>query len=99
MKRPDFGRYAMSIAGSEEVRAFVPAPLPPIPPLEFIGTVRAALDQALLALGRLDGAAAVLPDAHLLLYCTTAAAEYRQIPLRLECRPRPAGRVVRRLWN
>ncbi len=68
MKRPDFGRYAMSIAGSEEVRAFVPAPLPPIPPLELIGTVRAALDQALLALGRLDGAAAALPDAHLLLY-------------------------------
>jgi Fic family protein len=68
MNRPDFGRYAMSIAGSEEVRAFVPAPLPPIPPLELIGTVRAALDQALLALGRLDGAAAALPDAHLLLY-------------------------------
>src|SRR5229473_2271557 len=58
MKRPDFGRYAMSIAGSEEVRAFVPAPLPPIPPLELIGTVRAALDQALLALGRLDAAVA-----------------------------------------
>jgi Fic family protein len=68
MKRPDFGRYAMSIAGSEEVRAFVPAPLPPVPPLELIGTVRAALDQALLALGRLDGTAAALPDAHLLLY-------------------------------
>jgi Fic family protein len=58
----------MSIAGSDEVRAFVPAPLPPIPPLELIGPVRAALDQALLALGRLDGAAAALPDAHLLLY-------------------------------
>ena len=68
MKRPDFGRYAMSVAGSEEVRAFVPAPLPPVPPLELIGPVRAALDQALLALGRLDGAAAALPDAHLLLY-------------------------------
>jgi Fic family protein len=68
MKRPDFGRYAMSIAGSEEVRAFVPAPLPPAPPLELLGTVRTALDQALLALGRLDGAAAALPDAHLLLY-------------------------------
>src|SRR5260370_41291372 len=58
----------MSITGGEEVRAFVPAPIPPIPPLELIGTVRAALDQALLALGRLDGAAAALPDAHLLLY-------------------------------
>src|SRR5665213_4366038 len=68
MKRPDFGRYAMSIAGSEEVRAFVPAPLPPVPPLELIGPVRAALDQALLALGRLDGTAAAMPDARLLLY-------------------------------
>jgi hypothetical protein len=56
----------MSIAGSEEVRAFVPAPLPPIPPLELVGTVRTALEQALLALGRLDGAATALPDAHLL---------------------------------
>jgi Fic family protein len=68
MKRPDFGRYAMSIAGSEKVRAFVPAPLPPVPPLELVSTVRTALDQALLALGRLDGAATALPDAHLLLY-------------------------------
>jgi Fic family protein len=58
----------MSIARSDEVRAFVPAPLPPIRPLELIGSVRAALDQALLALGRLDGTAAALPDAHLLLY-------------------------------
>jgi Fic family protein len=68
MKRPGFGRYAISIAGSDKVRAFVPPPLPPIPPLELIGPVRTALDQALLALGRLDGVAAALPDAHLLLY-------------------------------
>jgi Fic family protein len=68
MKRPGFGRYAMSIAGSDKVRAFVPAPLPPAPPLELVGPLRVALDQALLALGRLDGAAAALPDAHLLLY-------------------------------
>jgi Fic family protein len=68
MRRPDFGRYAVSIAGSDEVSAFIPAPLPPVPPLELIGPVRAALDQALLALGRLDGAAAALPDAQLLIY-------------------------------
>ena len=48
MKRADFGRYAMPIAGSEEVRAFVPAPLPPIPLLELVGSIRVALDQALL---------------------------------------------------
>ena len=68
MKRSDAGRYVTSIAGSEEVRAFVPAPLPPVPALELIGAVRNSLDQGLLALGRLDGAAGTLPDAHLLLY-------------------------------
>jgi Fic family protein len=68
VKRSDAGRYVTSIAGSEEVRAFVPAPLPPVPALELIGAVRNSLDQGLLALGRLDGAAGTLPDAHLLLY-------------------------------
>src|SRR3984893_8082038 len=58
----------MSVAGSEEIRAFVPAPLPPIPALELIGHVRNSLDQGLLALGRLDGAAGTLPDTQLLLY-------------------------------
>jgi Fic family protein len=68
VKRSDTGRYVTSIAGGEEVRAFVPAPLPPVPALELIGHVRNSLDQGLLALGRLDGAAGTLPDAHLLLY-------------------------------
>jgi Fic family protein len=68
VKRSDTGRYVTSIAGGEEVRAFVPAPLPPVPALELIGRVRNSLDQGLLALGRLDGAAGTLPDAHLLLY-------------------------------
>lgn len=68
MKRPNTGRYAASIAGSEKVRAFIPAPLPPVPALELVGPVRNSLDQALLALGRLDGTAATLPDTHVLLY-------------------------------
>jgi Fic family protein len=68
VKRSDTGQYVASIAGNEEVRAFLPASLPPVPALELIGGVRNSLDQALLALGRLDGAAGVLPDAHLLLY-------------------------------
>src|SRR5260370_3926489 len=67
-KGADLGRYVTSIGGSEEVRAFVPAPLPPVPALELIGGVRNSLDQGLLELGRLDGAAGTLPDAHLLLY-------------------------------
>jgi len=68
LKRADLGRYVTSVAGSEEVRAFVPASLLSLPPLELTGGVRAALDQALLAVGRLDGAVSALPDAHLLLY-------------------------------
>lgn len=68
MKRSKVGRYATSTVGGELVRAFVPAPLPPKPPLKLSGTVQKALDEALLALGRLDGAAATLPDTQLLLY-------------------------------
>src|SRR4051794_8862224 len=68
MRRANTGGYAVSTAGSEQVRAFVPAPLPPDPPLDLQGSVRLALDDALLAVGRLDGAAATLPDVHLLLY-------------------------------
>jgi len=50
------------------VKAFVPAPLPPVPPLDLDGAARDALDAALLALGRLDGVSSVLPETHLLLY-------------------------------
>jgi Fic family protein len=68
MRRTDVGRYSVNVTGGESLRAFVPAPLPPAPPLHLEGAVRDALDQALLALGRLDGAAATLPDVQLLLY-------------------------------
>jgi Fic family protein len=68
MKRAEVGAYAVSTAGGERVRAFIPTPLPPQPPLDLHGPVRDALDQALLAVGRLDGAAATLPDVRLLLY-------------------------------
>lgn len=52
----------------EKVRAFVPPNLPPSPPLTFTAGDQAALDRALLTLGRLDGVATTLPDADLLLY-------------------------------
>lgn len=68
MKRAGVGRYVITVTGGEKVRAFVPAPLLPLPSLEITGRARAAIDQALLSLGRLDGAAATLPDAKLLLY-------------------------------
>jgi Fic family protein len=52
----------------EQVKAFIPSPLPPVPPLEINERLRALLDEALLALGRLDSAALFLPDVSLFLY-------------------------------
>lgn len=68
MKRRPTGSYQSTTAGGETVRAFVPAPLPPHPPLALEGDARAAVDSALLALGHLDGVSSVLPDTQLLLY-------------------------------
>lgn len=54
--------------GGETVRAFVPATLPPVPPLEIDGVLRDRLDAALLDLGRLDAVSTILPDRSLFLY-------------------------------
>jgi len=62
------GRYENSQIGGEQVRAFIPTPLPPIPPLDLTGTRQLLLEQALLALGRLDSVSTLLPDPHLFLY-------------------------------
>ncbi len=67
MKRGLQGRYQSATAGGETVRAFVPAPLPPKPPLAWSAPLRARFDQALLALGRLDAMSHLLPDTSLLL--------------------------------
>ena len=48
--------------------AFVPAPLPPSPPILWSAELREAFDRALLALGRLDSVSSLLPDTHLFLY-------------------------------
>lgn len=67
MKRGLQGRYHSTSAGGEAVRAFVPAPLPPKPPLVWLPPLRARFDEALLALGRLDATSQLLPDTSLLL--------------------------------
>jgi hypothetical protein len=54
MKRGATGRYEVTSTAGERVRAFVPAPLPPVPPLEIEGELQRALEPALLAVGRLD---------------------------------------------
>jgi len=68
MERGLTGRYEVTAAGSEEVRAFVPVPLPPEPPLDLAGPLQQQLERALLALGRLDAVSALLPDTGLFLY-------------------------------
>ena len=69
MKRGLTGEYRpVSSVGGEVVRAFVPAALPPNPALALDPTVRETIDQALLALGRLDGVSSLLPDTELFLY-------------------------------
>ena len=43
-------------------RAFIPAPLPPDPPVALDGDLLALLSQADISLGRLDGVVKVIPD-------------------------------------
>jgi Fic family protein len=68
MKRGELGTYAVTVAGGETVRAFLPHPLPPRPPLAFDGRLQQGLEAAVLALGRLDGVSTLLPDKSLFLY-------------------------------
>ena len=65
MKRELSGQY---VTVTEGIRAFVPAPLPPAPPLSLDPDLSHLLDRAHVALGRLDGVSGILPDAHLFLY-------------------------------
>jgi len=67
MKRDSAGRYELTSTAGEEVRAFVPAPLPPEPPVRIEGALQALHDRALLACGRLDGVSSLLPDPELFL--------------------------------
>lgn len=62
------GHYLSTACSGETVKAFVPDPLPPLPPLEWNPTLQSLSQKAMLALGRLDGAAAVLPDVSQFLY-------------------------------
>jgi Fic family protein len=55
-------------SGPEGYAAFVPAPLPPDPPLRIDSTLQALLDEANQALGRLDGVTLLLPDPGQFLY-------------------------------
>ncbi len=68
MLRSPPGRYVVVSTAGEPFQAFVPAPLPPQPPLDWSPALRRRFDDALVALGRLDAVTALLPNAKLLLY-------------------------------
>lgn len=68
MHRPSTGRYVTVTTAGEPFRAFVPAPLPPKPPIVWSAPLRWRFDAALVALGRLDAVTSLLPNAALLLY-------------------------------
>jgi Fic family protein len=68
MKRDLQGKYVTISTVGEKAQAFVPAPLPPDPPIEWTPELRNKFDQALLSLGRLDSVSTLLPDTSLFLY-------------------------------
>jgi Fic family protein len=68
LKRGLTGHYEVIRVGGEEVRAFIPDPLPPNPPLELTTSRQRLLEKATLALGRLDSITLLLPDPDIFLY-------------------------------
>lgn len=68
MKRTATGTHITVSTVDEPCQAFVPHPLPPRPALAIDSSLRDLLDQALIALGRLDSVAILLPDTSLFLY-------------------------------
>ncbi len=64
----EVGQYITSTVGGESYQAYLPAPLPPDPPLVFDGALLQWLEKANRAIGRLDGISDGLPDSHLFLY-------------------------------
>jgi Fic family protein len=68
MKRSLQGHYLKVATADEAFKAFVPAPLPPRPAIDWTPALRGRFDAALVALGRLDAVTDMLPNAGLLLY-------------------------------
>lgn len=71
MERGRTGRYEITRVSDEEVRAFVPDPLPPHSPVEW-GAHQRLLERATLSLGRLDSLTTLLPDPQLFLYASNS---------------------------
>ncbi len=68
LRAADVHRAGRYMAQPQGYRAFVPAPLPPRPPVRLEGELQALLSQADQALGRLDGSIQTLPDSDLFVF-------------------------------
>ena len=68
MHRGATGHVVTTTTAGEVVQAFVPDPLPPVPPLAWSPSLRVLHDAALLACGRLDGVSVLVPELGLFLY-------------------------------
>ncbi len=68
MERGLSGRYVRVSSVGEPCSAFVPNPLPPVPPLQWEGSLNRVAARASVALGRLAGVTGLLPDPQLFLY-------------------------------
>lgn len=68
MNRGMSGQYEVTVTAGETVRAFVPDSLPPTPALDLHHDLQLRLEQATLALGRLDSISLLLPDPNIFLY-------------------------------
>lgn len=67
MQRDLQGYYKTISTVGETVKAFVPASLPPVPPIEWTPELREKFNLAHIALGRLDSVTKLLPDTTLFL--------------------------------
>jgi Fic family protein len=68
MKRGLTGHLERVRTAGESFEAFVPSPLPPVPALAIDADLQERLDQAHVALGRLDSVTTLLPEKSIFLY-------------------------------
>lgn len=81
VKPGDQARAGRLISQGSGYSAFIPAPLPPQPPISLTGTLQALLSKADRELGRLDGSIQTLPnpDLFVLMYVRKEAVLSSQI--------------------
>lgn len=68
MESESYSRAGQYVRQSSGYRAFIPAPLPPQPPIAFTGELQNLLSEADRALGRLDGSVLTLPNPDLFVF-------------------------------